>query len=288
MNKVIKIFLFITLSVISSIAVATQFTALDRHIQDIQKADANTFAISLYRPTYVLPLYYTNSPDQKVYEDETPSNQKLDQVELKYQISFLVPIWQKMFHKPSSLYLAYTQLSYWQAYNQSAFFRETDYEPEIFVATAFNKTLIGSWQLKFFTVGAVHQSNGKGGTMERSWNRIYVEGIFGEGNWMVSIKPWYIIHGKTMQMRNHDIGKYLGHAQAVIAYQWGKQTFAVMLRNNIESGFRRGAADLTWSFPLIKKVRFYTEFFSGYGQSLIEYNHRTNSFGIGLSLNDWL
>ncbi|MFN7095894.1 MAG: phospholipase A, partial [Burkholderiales bacterium] len=26
----------------------------------------------------------------------------------------------------------------------------------------------------------------------------------------------------------------------------------------------------------------------GYGQSMIEYNHYTNSIGIGIALNDWI
>ena len=59
-----------------------------------------------------------------------------------------------------------------------------------------------------------------------------------------------------------------------------------MSRNNITSLFRRGAVELTWSFPIQKYVKGYVQAFSGYGQSLIEYDHYTDSIGIGIALSD--
>lgn len=45
-------------------------------------------------------------------------------------------------------------------------------------------------------------------------------------------------------------------------------------------------AELGWSFPITKHVRFYTKVFSGYSESMIDYNHRQTRYGVGVMLND--
>ncbi|MDU5189976.1 MAG: phospholipase A, partial [Mixta calida] len=44
--------------------------------------------------------------------------------------------------------------------------------------------------------------------------------------------------------------------------------------------------ELGWSYPISEHVRFYTQVFSGYGESLIDYNHRQTRVGVGVTLND--
>jgi phospholipase A1/A2 len=247
----------------------------------------NPFAISFYQPTYIIPFYYTGSPYNAVYQGNLPDNQQLMHDEVKFQFSFKYPLWN--FNKMHRLYLAYTQMSYWQAYQRSPFFRETDYQPEIFLANQVYIPLGNGWATNFLNVGAMHQSNGEGDTLERSWNRIYINAIESKGNFMVQIEPWYIIQDNSMETHNSDIGRYLGYGQMVFAYKYSKQVFALQVRNELESGFSRGALQFTWSFPLgTRNLKGYVQVFSGYGQSLIEYNHYTNSAGIGLSLSDWL
>ena len=249
----------------------------------------NFFTITFYKPTYILPYYYTRSPYDQVYVGNTPNNDPINRSEIKYQLSLKVPVLKNILQRPSNLYLAYTQLSYWQAYNNTAFFRQTDYEPELFLANEVNMaTPIRGWTINFLNIGAVHQSNGFGSAMERSWNRIYLEAISSGDNWMFSIKPWLVIHDSTYNRYNPNMANYLGYAQVLVAYKYNNQVFSVQAHNLIIGGGRHATAEFTWSFPITSYLNGYLDLFSGYGQSLIEYNHRTNSAGIGIALSNWI
>lgn len=256
---------------------------------DLSTHTYNPFDFSLYEPTYILPFYYTAYPDYAVYQGNTPDNQTIDKEEVNYQLSFKVPLWRDMFSWPDSLDVFYTQDSFWQLYNSSAFFRETNYEPGIFLNNEVDKYLGDGWQLESIDIGAMHQSNGRGGELERSWNRAYFDTNFTKGNWLISIQPWYpIFKSESIAEHNPNITKYLGYGQELAAYNYDNNTFSFACRNVVESGFARGAEWLTWSFPLIhRNIKGYVYVFSGYGQSLIEYNHYTNSVGIGITINDW-
>lgn len=252
------------------------------------KAEANTFTVAFYKPTYILPYYYTFSPYNSVYQGNTPDDESLKSDEIKYQISFKVPAWKNIFNSSTSLYLGYTQLSYWQAYNNRAFFRETDYEPEFYFSDELNYSLGNNWRLNFINLGAVHQSNGQGGSLERSWNRAYIEAVVSNDAWIIGIEPWIVFRDSTYERQNPDMSTYLGYEEIVVAYKQGNQVFSLETRNFIESGGRRSGNTLSWSFPLTKYLKGYVQAFSGYGQSLIEYNHRTNSVGVGIALSNWV
>ncbi|MHB1948014.1 MAG: phospholipase A [Gammaproteobacteria bacterium] len=251
----------------------------------IEDTIPNYFGVAFYKPTYALPFYYTGSPDNKVYHNHTPNNERLKHLEFKYQVSIKVPIWKDMFHHPSSIYFAYTQQSYWQVYNHKNFIRETDYEPEFFLQNKLNRCLIRDWRIDFLNFGAVHQSNGYGTSQERSWNRLYLEAITNAGNWMISFKPWVVI---SKNDNNNNIANYLGYGRFLVAYKYHQHVFSLQAHNLIEGGARHATGELTWSFPVTCYLKGYVQVFSGYGQSLIEYNKRTNSAGIGLALNDWI
>jgi phospholipase A1 len=242
--------------------------------------------ISLYEPTYLFPFYYTETPYDSVYANNTPNQQRIKKIEVNFQVSFKVPVWHMT--PDTQLDMAYTQVSFWQAYNSSPFFRETNYQPELFIQNKLDVPVVDGWRFKYINVGAAHQSNGRGGNLERSWNRVYLNGIFANDNWMISLEPWYAFHDSSMTAHNPDISNYLGYGRELITYKFKGQELSLQARNVFESVFRRGAVQLDWSFPLTSHLKGYVQWFSGYGQSLIEYNHYTNSAGIGIALNDWV
>ena len=288
MNKLfLQIFCLIFVFCPSAFAVtpSAQNDVVEKRIALEQAGNDNSFIVSFYKPTYFLPAYYTTKPDTQIYDANQETVKNLD---FKFQFSFKVPLARQLFGYRSAIYLAYTQLSYWQAYAKSPFFRESNYEPEIFVTNKLDLPGVFGWHAKLLDFGLVHQSNGRGGDMERSWNRIYTSLVLARNNLAVSLRPWYIIDDSSYRMHNHDIYKYLGYGEMIIAYKFHENTFALQTRNILDSGLQRGSEQFTWSFPMITHLRGYVQLFSGYGQSLIEYNHYTNSAGIGVALNDWI
>ena len=252
-----------------------------KKINKVEQSD-NRYTIALYKPSYVIPAYYTEKPDFSAYGNSTPDDQTLDRMEFKGQISFLVPIVKQIAGSKMQLDMSYTQLSYWQVYAKSQYFRETDYTPALFISDNF----INNWQ---YDLGLKHQSNGRGGEYERSWNRLFGDVIFARNNWMVDIEPWILIFkNDSSNLHNPDIRQYMGNGQIQFAYKWGKSTFALMSRNNLQSRFKRGAVEFDWSYPVLPHFSLFLQEFNGYGQSLIEYNHYTNSIGIGFALNNLL
>ncbi len=264
-----------------------QKTVLTKRLQEEKKVDKNPYSLILYRPTYILPFYYTSSPYNSIYRNadgtmNTPDQQKVMNLEFKAQISVQIPVVLNFFSPKNSLNVAYTQDSFWQVYAKSQYFRETNYEPELFFRRVQNNNL--TWK-----IGAVHQSNGQGGQYERSWNRLYGEAIYSRHNWLIDFKPWVLIFkGESSDLHNPNIRRYLGNSRILFAYKLGSNTFSIMTRNNLQSGFKRGAEEFTWSFPIHGHFRGYVDIFSGYGQSLIEYDHYTNAFALGIDINDWI
>jgi len=250
------------------------------------------FTLMAHKPNYFLAGAYNAkgyNPDVFRLEYRDPSIE-FDKVESQFQISLKVPIWLNVFDS-FDVYAAYTNRSFWQVYNSdiSSPFRETNHEPEIWAQ------FTPSWEVLGFTnlansFGIVHQSNGQGGELSRSWNRIYANFVFARGNFALGIKPWIRISEEASNDDNPDIADYMGHFELRAGYRWNEQVFSIMTRNNLESGFDRGAVEFGWSFPLWKYpyLNGYIQYFYGYGESLIDYNQRVNRIGIGISLNDWL
>lgn len=263
-----------------------QITVVDKKLAKEEAIERNPFAISFYKQNFAMPFYYTGSPYNKVYTANIPPNQRIKNIEIKYQLSFKVPVWKEIFGSKNSIYFGYTQLSYWQAYNKNAFFRETDYQPEVFFMRDLGIRIGQNWELSTISIGAAHESNGFGNELERSWNRIYLEAVLSNNQWMITVKPWYVIKDSTYKKFNPDLVNYLGYGELSVAYKFAHQVLTLQTHSLIEQGGRRATGIVTYTFPLTRHFNGFVQGFTGYGQSLIEYNHHTNSIGVGISLNN--
>ncbi|QSX30641.1 phospholipase A [Shewanella cyperi] len=267
----------------------------DRVKEELATSD-KPFVITPHKVNYLLPFTYNSSPNMAPFEDEAREHgATLDNAEAKFQISFKFPLWYNVFGDNGHLFFAYTNQSYWQVYNQdiSSPFRETNHEPELFMLFNNDWKLFGMTN-SLWGFGAVHQSNGKAGDMSRSWNRVYGTMVFDSGPLALAAKVWWRIpesekeyEGDPRGDDNPDIEDYLGNFELHAVYGLNEQRYTLLLRNNLDNP-NRGAVELTWSYPLVGNLRFYAQYFNGYGESLIDYNAHTQRIGLGVSLNDIL
>ena len=266
-------------------SVPSGLSALDMRISSEIDAADNPYAIAPHRPNYILPLAY----------DSSPTNKELDNVEIKFQTSFRVPIWTEILGEKSHLFFAYKNKSLWQAYNSdiSAPFRETNHEAELF--------LVFLTHYRFFNlnnrvagIGFSHESNGQSGLLSRSWNRLYANFLFEqENNYYVGLKAWYRIPESKKEDPldpkgddNPSIERYLGNFELTVLKRLKKHSFSVKLHNNLRAD-NKGSIQLDYTYPIGGPFRGYVQIFNGYGESLIDYNHSTQRIGFGILLGDW-
>src|SRR5690606_24532033 len=107
-------------------------------------------------------------------------------------------------------------------------------------------------------------------------------------NWLLTVRPWWRMRESRADDDNRDISDYLGRADLTLVHRRGEHEFALLLRHSLRGGARsHGAAQFDWSFPLSRSLRGHVQVLEGYGESLIDYNHRATQVGLGISLFEW-
>ncbi len=146
--------------------------------------------------------------------------------------------------------------------------------------------------LKSYKLAINHSSNGKEeDEKSRSWNRLYLEANFQLSELFIVPKVWYRIPENKNDDTNPDIEDYYGYGDLTFVYAYKKHQFELALRNNLEFNDKnKGSAEFNWTFPLPKL--FYStntyglfQIFSGYGNSLIDYDREVNKVGLGIALS---
>jgi phospholipase A1 len=256
---------------------------VSRMVQEWELDRASKRGVFNFRPhkdTYLLLANYSSASNDAPFQEFTPAGIKSKHVELTYQISFKMKLIEQLMSTPVDLWFGYTQNSFWQAYNRAASspFRETNYQPEMMLTTPLNLNL-GLLETRYLTLGLNHQSNGQTSTLSRSWNRIYAEVGAEKGKFGVSFRLWKRLDNARSDNDNIDITDFLGHGDLTASYRFDGNELSVMARRNF--GKKHGALRVGWSFPVAANLKGYVQGFSGYGQSLIDYNYSQKSVGAG-------
>jgi len=265
-------------------------SAITRRISEESATGDLAFVITPHKPNYIIAGYTTTDPNLDPFKETFPDEDiSFQDTELKFQLSLKFLLVNDLFGNNGDIYAAYTNRSFWQAFNRdiSSPFRETNHEPEAWIRFDTDWKLLGLTN-RAVALGVVHQSNGRAGALSRSWNRVYANFVFERDNFYFAIKPWWRIPEDSEDDDNPDITDYMGNFEFNGVYKRGRHNFGLMVRNNLDTSDNNGAIQLDWSFPLFQRLRGYVQWFNGYGESLIDYDHYNNVFGAGIQLTDWL
>ncbi|MCW8834484.1 MAG: phospholipase A [Colwellia sp.] len=251
------------------------------------------YVMSPHRMNYLLPISYSDNVNRDAYTVSEGWADNLKDIEIKYQLSFRVPLLtSSLFTEGDGIAFAFTLQSWWQIYAHriSRPFRETNYQPEIFYYTPLDWQPAGGNTA--LLVGFEHQSNGRTFPLSKSWNRIYANFIFAKDDYAISFRPWWRIpEGDKVTSAtepgddNPDITDYMGHFELSMVYNWQEYDLFFKGRENFKE--HHGAIELGFTFPIYERLKGYVQYTNGYGESLIDYNHSQQTIGIGVSLTDF-
>lgn len=228
------------------------------------------------------PMYFVggaNSPNVKF------------QISFKYQLlNTYGPLAQSV-PALKGFHIAYTQTSLWNLNGGDPAFYDTSYKPEFLYLWS---RAAGGGPTDWFRLdlqgGLQHESNGKGGTGERSQNNAYFQPAmtFGrEDCFQLALQPrvWGYLGNLN---HNPDLADYRGYAdlRTVIGWQRGLQLSAL---GHMGRDGDHDSVQLDLTYPTMRffgSFSFYldVQYFTGYGETLLGYNRRSDSLRVGFAL----
>ncbi|MEA2711962.1 MAG: phospholipase [Phycisphaerales bacterium] len=245
------------------------------------------------------PIYFLSGPLEP--------NSKF-QFSLKYQLFREHGKVDKLAPWASELYIAYSQTSFWDIGGQSSPFFDSSYRPEFLYQLDSREA---DWLpgLSRFDLqsGLRHESNGKAGLDSRSLNILYVSPIFtfgdpgdahlrarrerngdGHDDFFIAVAPrlWMYL---TEMDDNPDIYHYRGYGDVRLVAGW-RGGLQAAFTGRVGNEWDKGSLQVDLTYPLqrlaIRDLGMYlhAQLFTGFGESLLDYNESDTTFRMGLSL----
>lgn len=256
--------------------------------------------ILTYRPNYILNRWTnrTNPQPRSPAAGRAPL-EDVDHDEAKVQVSFKTELVSRAAFERTGiagalkhvgvdsarLWFGYTQKMNWQAFNhgEARPIRDANYEPEL-ILTLGSANRGNGWKL--VNLGLSHESNGLDPNEHRGWSRAYAQGGWEWNRLSVLARAWHIIDESDDD--NPNIRRFMGSGDVVLRHQAERgYVTSMLLRRNLGTG--RGIVQLDWATAVrqaLGGLKFHLQLTSGYGDTLIDYNHRQTTIGIGVSFGD--
>ena len=285
------------------------FSALSRFWELQRGSDCDTFGLRGYKPTtlgFITSDSVNIQPSSAAAGHTALSKTPYRRQELKIQLSVRTKIAKGLFKAGAdaaddhdSLWFGYTQQSYWQLFTGpiSRPFRTTDHEPEVIYIYPHQMQLGDGWHYRLSALGLVHQSNGQSLPLSRSWNRVYLMGaaekiLSPTASLNLQARLWQRLKETSASDDNPGIDNYIGRAEVAANWQFNPtDSLGLTLRHPLNST-SGGSARLDWtlaprSASRYTSLRYHVQLFTGYGDSLVDYNRKRTVLSLGLSLVDW-
>lgn len=272
------------------------FTEALTQFWELTPADKRgTFVVRTYLPNYFLPLHRTSNLNRTPFSPThgtAPVRGHYRNTEAKLRVSLRAKVAEGLLLPDADLWFAYTQRSLWQLWNrdESSPFRSTDHEPEVIYVVPVPQSLgelPGGWRWRMVQLGLAHQSNGQSAPLSRSWNRVYAGTAVERGEFGLQLRLAHRLRESGDEDDNPELTRYIGNAELTANWLPGRATMALAWRTHL-TDFRRGSLQLDWTYPVVSDnpggLRWYVQAFTGYGETLLDYNHRQTSIGVGLAL----
>lgn len=235
-------------------------------------------ALSSYKPIYIVSGF-------------TDTDQVKVQTSFKYDLFYPYHL---------GLYIAYTQIMFWDLWSYSGPFNEINYSPEAFYRFESGHNFLGDISIMFvdyLQLGVDHVSNGEDVPDSRGYSSFYLQGQFSANlgtNFVAGLNCKYFWPFDYDGNSTSDIQDYIGSFSTKIFFKLVDHQKGIDLEEiYFHFGFGGGPngmdVDMGWQEIGLKSRAFFSRFrpfiyiYNGYAESISMYNSDTSGEPLGIS-----